>query len=564
MGGQAPKPRFVKFPCKGSLNELLTPADVGGGGLTACQNLIYNREGAWGKRPGAGQTVLPTGGSTTPVSGFRWYRAFPSPLTALVLYAQNHIYTGKDAHNLTDHGHFALSGTTAPGFCSARDPQSNGGNGSDTIIIAGITLPTGSFGFGDITITGAPGSQPTSTMPDSQISVTVTNNGTNSVTTAEYQILGSDTPASICQGLANLLNQTAAFLNQGSFTPYIGESYFTVANPTQPFNAGPPNAICHLGAQMGGAAGNLITYGVTWTYGDQAGGTTGTLVVLVNQTNVPAGGGLVQVDMTGGGQPWQGLARCDLLSSDVDIVGLSYMAPNAFTGCVTWHQHVWAWGDPQNPDTVFACDINQPEAWTFMIENGGMMKGPSGQNGGYTIGAGDGDPGVQTCIPLGNALYVFKTNSIYVIEGYDFQPGEYQFSITPQVVGYGIPSPYCVAVLENQLVFWSGRKFLRLMVGAYEPEHIGRPIPLTEGLVSKGQQPLVRAIAGDYQVLSLMNGQYVESESGSPATILLKSMALFAFDPGSGLPNAVVAFDDDATEAMGTYAWSRWSGWNVG
>ena len=218
----APKNRFLKFPTKGVLNEWLNPADVGGSGLTDCNNLMYHRSGSWGKRPGLSQIILPSVGKDPPCSGFRWYRAYPTPLTNLVMYFGSHLMTGVDAYNLVDRGHYGLNNPMqGPGFCSARDPQSNGGLGSDTIIIAGIVLPTGSFGFGDITITGAPGSQPTNA---SQITVTVTNNATNSVTTVAYQILGSDTPASICQGLANLLNQTAAYLNQGSFTPYIGES----------------------------------------------------------------------------------------------------------------------------------------------------------------------------------------------------------------------------------------------------------------------------------------------------------------------------------------------------
>ena len=571
MAGQAPKSRFTKFPATGVLNEWRNPADVGGSGLTDCNNLMYHRSNSWGKRPGNSEIGLPALNKDSPCSGFRWYRAFPTPLTNIVLYASSHLLTGKNVRNLTDQGIYNLNGSQTagqgPSFCSARDPQSNGGNGADTIIVAGLKLPKGSFGIGDITITGAPGSQPTS---GSQISVTVTNNALNSVTTMNYQILGSDTPASICAGLAQLLNQTAAFLNQGSFTPYIGESYFTVANQNQPVNAGFPNAICHLGAQLGGVAGNLITYGVTWTYADQAGGTTGTLAVVIGitgqgggQINVPHDSALHQTNMVEGGNEWDGPLRCDLLSSDVDFIGLSYMCPNAFTDCVSWHQHVWFWGDPQNPDTLFACDINQPEAFTFMIENGGMQQNPQGQTGGYTIGAGDGDPGIQTVVPLGNALYVFKTNNVYMIQGYDFQPGEYQFSITPQVVGYGVPSPNCVAVLENQLVFWSGRKFLRLAVGAYEPEHIGLPIPITEGLASNGNQFLVQAVAGDFQVQTQMNDVYAGKGPGEDTpvstTILLKSQALFAVDIGSGNADHIIVFDDEMTELKGEYCWTKWT-----
>ena len=336
-----------------------------------------------------------------------------------------------------------------------------------------------------------------------------------------------------------------------------------MSNPTQPVNAGFPLSICHLGAQLGGTAGNLITYQVAWVYADQAGGTAGSLVVTmggVGYNLLTHASPTAVVNFTGGGNEWDGPSRLDLLGNTSEVpTGLSYMCPNAFTGCVTWHQHVWFWGDPQNPDTLFASDINQPEAFTFMIENGGMKQNPQGQTGGYTIGAGDGDPGIQTCIPIGNILYVFKTNNIYAIEGYDFQPGEYQFSITQQVAGYGIPSPNCAAVLENQLVFWSGRKFLRLAVGAYEPEHIGLPIPITEGLAASGQQNLVQAVAGDFQVQTQMTNIYVDKPKGSgQATIILKSQALFAVDLGSGGANTIIAFDDEMTEKTGEYAWTKW------
>lgn len=559
MATVAPKSRYVSFPCSGVLSEITTPSIVAGSALTACQNLTYHRQGAWGKRTGASQTTLPTGAGTSPSSGFRWYHAFPSPLTKLVTYANSTLSIGNDQHSLSSIGTFNLSGTTAPCFASMRDPQANFGQGSDIMIVTGLVLPTGSFGTGQITISGLPGSAPTSFW-----SVTVQNGAATPVQSAVYYTLATDDPSSIASNLVELLNETSAFLHvTGMAAPFINESYFTAPNlpygaltsgGTVGSGAANPSATIYLGALISGAGGNSISYGINFTNPGGGGGTAGNLSV----SPASAAPGTTNTSFTGGGLPWSGPARYDLTTGN--LTGLSYMAPNAFTQCVTWHNHAFFWGDPNNPDTVFASDINQPEAFTFMIENGGMT---GTDNGGYNIGVGDGDPGVQSCIPLGNGLYIFKTNNIYLIEGFDFQQGEYQFSVTPQVAGYGMPSPYCGAVLENEIVFWSGRKFLRLAVGAYEPEHIGFPIPLTEGLVSTGNQNLVRCVAGDLQVQTTLNNNFGPPNPYSGSIIIYRSMALWAVDVGTGTADTVIVYDDEATNNIGQYAWSPWVGWTV-
>jgi hypothetical protein len=576
MAGQAPKSRYVSFPARGVLNEINTPAAVGGSGLTAAVNLIYHRQGAWGKRTGSNSTVLPPGEAQTPVSGFRWYKAYPpsKAITKLVTYAQGVLSIGNDPHHLNSIGTFALSGTTAPCFTSARDPQANSGQGADVLIVTGLILPagvnSGSPSTGQITITGLPGTQPNGVYATITVS-----DGTHTITCPRYYILGTDNPASIASQLCILINQTNAYLNNGaqSYPPWLGEFFYTATN--QPFGAtqgsgganpgspqpgaAPPSATIYLGANEGGTSTNAFTYSITLNTGS---GGAGTLAVT------PSGA----TNMTGGGAAWSGPARYETPSSGVgNLVPLSYMAPNAFSQCVTWHNHVWFWGDPGTPDTVFASDIFQPEAFTFMIQNGpsagpnvGTMNGAN--NGGYQIGPGDGDREVQACIPIGNAMYVLKTANIYMIEGYDFQQGEYQFSVTPQVSGYGIPNPYCAAVLENELIFWSGRKFLRLAVGAYEPEHIGFPIPFSEGTVSgAGSQLLVRCVAGDFQVKAALTNNFGLPQPYPDATIIYRSLALWAFDATeSGAANTVMVYDDEATQERQQYAWAPWSGWSVG
>jgi hypothetical protein len=553
MPAAAPQSRYGSFPATGVLFESTSPPLVGGSGLTAVDNLVYKRQGAWGKRTGVHRDVLPSGGKLTPVSGYRWYRAFPTPVTNLVVYARNHLYIGNGPLSLADLGSFDLSVPgNAPSFCTMRDPQAANGNGADILIICGIELAGGSPANGEIIITGAPGTAPGGT---TKMSITVQNGAEPEITTSDYIILGSDNASSIAQQLVTLLNQTQAYINNNNpYPPFLGESYITAPNPVQSSGNPPvPKAVIHMGAAIGGGAGNNITYTITFTAGTDPGST---LAVS------PASG--TPTNMTGGGVSWHGPCRYDLGLNRV--IALSYMAPNAFTGCCTWHNHAWFWGDPNNPDTAFACDIDQPEAFTFMIQNGGMDASGSndGTNGGYSAGPGDGDPGVQTCIPLGNALYLFKTNNIYMIEGYDFQQGEYQFSLTPQIVGYGMPSPYCGAVLENEIVWWSGKKFLRLATGSYVPEHIGMPIKYTEGLASKGDQQVVRCVAGDLQVLTLLNQKFGLDSGSVDETIMYNSIALWAMDLGTGNPDTIVVYDDDATTAIGQYAWSRWTGWEVG
>lgn len=554
MAAAPPKDNYLGFPCSGVLNEWLTPPDVGGTGLTDCENLIYHRNGGWGRRPGAQSVNLAAGGKNTPVSGFRWYRAFPSSLTKLFVYANNHLYVGNDERSLNDLGSFDLSGTSAPDFCSMRDPQA-GSNGADVCIITGLTLPKGSFGTGSVVISGLPGPQPSGVY----IEVNVTN-GANSITLPQYFVTGADDPDSIADAITQLLNNSAAFLNPGDNSQFLNESYFL--SKTLPYGAldssgkiqgtaAPPIAHVHMGALDGGNAGNSISYSITLS------ATTGSLAVNAFG-QAPMTSGTSSANFTGGGQQWNGPVRFDWDAGT--IVALSYMCPNQFAYCASWHNHLWLWGDDQNPDTVFASDINQPESFTFMIENGGMT---GTDNGGYTIGAGDGDPRVKQCLPCGNALYVFKTSNTYMIEGYDFQPGEYQFSVTPQLVGYGVPNRYSAAVLEGQVVFWSGRKFLRLAVGAYEPEHLGLPIPVTEGLAGAGDQTVVRVVAGDMICKTLLNNSF-QPGGITPINLLLRSVALFAVDSGDGRADLVCVYDDEKSHAIGQPAWTKWFGWNIG
>lgn len=568
MPGPEPQARFEPFDCSGVLNEWLNPLQVGGSGLTSCQNLLYHRQGGWAKRPGASRIGLRPGGPhpLPYVSGFRWYRAFPFVVTQLLVWQQGQLLIGNSPNSLTVlPGNYHLTGNIAPDFCSMRDPQAANGNGADVVIITGVTLANGSFSTATIDVLGLPSASIATT---ARLSITVSD-GTNTVQTSDYQVLPTDNPASIASNLVDLVNQSAAYLNKLAFPPFLGVTYYKSPDSIQAPNAlANPKAIIHLGARVGGAGGNSLTVSITATDITSATGYPMSFTVNGNTSSTitaPIAGSATAgpVHFSGGGNDFAGPLRVDWNGGAPFITGLSYMAPNPFTGCATWHDHLWLWGDPGNPDTVFASDLLKPEAYVFMAQNGGM-DGPN--NGGYNIGPGDGDPAVMTCVPNGNSFYVFKSANIYQITGYDFQQGEYQFSVTPQVIGYGVPSRDCVDVLEGQYVFWSGKKFLRLAVGAYEPEHIGLPVALQEGLASGGDQTLVKVAAGDFQVQTVLTNTYATTLGPAPPqqAILLRSVVLFAVDNGDGSPDTLLVYDDEKTGISGTYAWSIWTGWNVG
>lgn len=568
-GPAGPVPRFESFDCSGVLYQNLIPTQVGPTNLTDCNNIIYHRQGGWGKRSGATRIALPAGPHPEQhlVNGFRWYRVYPTVETRLLVWAQGQLLIGTDEQDLHPLNNSVIGAITnthkiAPDFCAARDPQANKGNAGDICIIAGLTSATGSFGIGAITITGLPSSDVTGT-----ISVTVTDADGHASTTSNYTVLPTDDPASIADELCTMINNLAAFLNQedtAGYEPFINEAYYTAPAPKQTpgqNQADQQQAIIHLGARHGGAAGNNITYTLT-TNLTNAGSLAFYMGSPPNEITVPVVGSGT-LNFHSGGGPWSGPMKVEIDSNgDAKINGLSFMCPNDFTGCCSWHDHVWLWADSDNPDTAFASDIYQPEAFTFMEQNGGMT-GPN--NGGYNIGPGDGDPGVKDLVPNGNLLGVWKTANIYAISGYDFQPGEYQFAVSPVVVGYGAPSRDCVDVLDGQWVWWSGKKLLRLAVGAFEPEHIGLPVPLLEGTAGEGDQKLVKVAAGDFQVKTSLTNDYAPGDNAKASKLtLMRSVTFFAVDVGSGSANTIYLYDDEKTALSGGYAWAPWHGWTVG
>jgi hypothetical protein len=598
-----PKLKWTPIRVGGPLDQDTTPLLVGGGGLTDCNNLIYDRQGSWGKRSGSGtayQWSAQSGAFPDDrlVSGIRWYRAYPTPKTVTVFAAGGSLWTAGNPGSTPQHlFDFSATPQQPIAFTSVRDPNANDGNGSDVLVICGGQSNTGfATDYLLITAGGAPNSQPGSVgqnpAPTATITIAFQKNNSTDFTPRNatenppngdpfqitYAILPTDNSFTIATNLCNLINESYPVATNpggpdsaGAGNPFLGQAYVTDAT-----NANPGGATIHMGALFGGSSGNNIIYRVTYVSGANAMGgslansTAGSIVFTDNGgTHAPPGsppGSQINTtyvfystatdtsptapsNWNGGGGTNFGPLKWDG-TNPVD--GLSYQITKGFTGCVTWHDHVWYWGDQADPDTLFASDIDQPEGFTFML-----------QEGGYDLGVGDGDPFIQNCVPIGNTLYAFKTSSIYAINGYDFQSGEYAFQVAPVVQDYGIPAPYCVCVLNNALVFWTGRKFCRLQVGAYEPEHIGQPIPDAEGVVANATQSWVRAVAGDFLATTKLNESF---DGTAPRPDEIKpSKAYFSYDStGNGIPDSVLVYDDLATQRFGKYAWMKWTGWNVG
>lgn len=65
MGAEKVERAFFPIPLGGVLNEAATPSKVGRG-LTACNNLVYRRFGAWGKRAGSTPIYMATAPAQPP------------------------------------------------------------------------------------------------------------------------------------------------------------------------------------------------------------------------------------------------------------------------------------------------------------------------------------------------------------------------------------------------------------------------------------------------------------------------------------------------------------------
>lgn len=234
----------------------------------------------------------------------------------------------------------------------------------------------------------------------------------------------------------------------------------------------------------------------------------------------------------GSGQPkkWDG----------TNFTNLSSAITNHFAGCAAWHNHVFFWGDPNNPYTVFATDINNPESYTF-----------STNFGGYQIGVGDGDPVVQCCIPVGNVLFIFKTRSIWAMTGFDFYQGNYQFNLTPVTQDNGTTAPFSVRELNGAVIFWNGSVF-KVLNPDWSITTLSQPIEMEAGMTASGTQTLLRAAAGSYEVT-------YGSES-----IVYEDIYVCAVPDSTGTASTVLMYDDVQTKIVGRPAWSVIKGWSVG
>jgi hypothetical protein len=219
---------------------------------------------------------------------------------------------------------------------------------------------------------------------------------------------------------------------------------------------------------------------------------------------------------------------------------------NPFAGTYFWHEHVWFWGDPSFPDTVFATDLGNPESYAF-----------STNFGGYQQGRGDGDATVTGMIDNGSALLAFKNKHIYAIQGYDFVQGEYPFSDLPLVTGIGSPSGKSLANLGGNIIFWGGQQFYSLapgnILGQSAPTPIGTPLVNTLALAATGSQSAIRACAGDFLVM------------GPNGPIVYDNCYLCALDINNdGVAEVICIYDASASAKLGGPAWTVWTNLNIG
>lgn len=539
MAGTGAVTRRIQFPVPlgGVLDESSTQGRVGdSGGNVAHQNLIYRRGGAWGVRPGSFDAYQDVSGNTfapppfVPLTGKRWYRTRQSLLTQLIVAAGTStggvLYAGLNPGGPTSLPPVQNFNTSALGpatYASVYDPVVGG----DVLIICG----PGGAGLANIggllSLFMGTGAAGTLTAGDVITVTVVTTAPAAGTVLTTYTVTAADNAFSLGTNLATAINNGPSAFGGGggggSVIPALSQVVATAV--TIPGSLSPqPESIIKLTALNSAVVGTIK---ITSTNGMWDGGPT-------TPTSLTS-----SVAAVTGPYKWNGTALTQV-SGPINyyMLGASSGSPS---GCVSWHSHVWYWGVSGAPNTLYASDINAPENCSFMI-----------QNGPYQIGQGDGDPGIQACVPIGNILYVFKTNSIYAITGYDFQPGEYQFNVQPAIQNTGIPSPLCVATLRDALVFWNGTSFRRLAPGALETEDIGLPLALTQGQFSAaGSAKYVQAIAGSFRALTELTNEF-----GAPGNFVLNNCAYFAMSSSANGVTEIAMYDDDASSLLGGYAWS--------
>ena len=285
----------------------------------------------------------------------------------------------------------------------------------------------------------------------------------------------------------------------------------------------------YLGTDVGGTFAKIGTLTASSTPAFYAG--------VFDATNT--GGAAMNSDILviayGSGQPkkWDG----------TNFTNLSASITNPFTGCTFWHQHVWFWGDPSFPDTLWATDLANPEGFVFM----NTFSPP-----GYIIGQGDGDPTIQCAIGSGNVLCAFKTNSIYAVSGFDFLSSEYPFQISPLVLGNGTPSPHSVVAMpDGAVVWWNGLNFYEMYPGLTNPTAIGDPITNEIAIAANNSQSAIRAVGGDFFLPSTIYG---------PGNY--NNFYMCAIDSGTGLADTILVYD--RSQRKKKPAWTVWTGLTIG
>ena len=274
MPASPPKNKWSPYPCSGVLDESVSPSDVGGSGLTDCLNVIYERDGAWGKRSGISTAYrIPTSQGAFPdnpyVSGVRWYRAYPTPKTTTVFAAGGSLWEAADIGSVPKK---LLDFTAAPNqpisFCSARDPNALSGAGSDVLIICGgktnlafavdflLITTNGPNGVGTVGQNPAPTATITLQFQRNPGSALTPDSGDPFQIT--YAILPTDNPTTIVQNLVTLINQSyPVATNDPGPEPAANNPFLCQAYQSSPSSAfgHPTGSVIHMGALFAGVDG---------------------------------------------------------------------------------------------------------------------------------------------------------------------------------------------------------------------------------------------------------------------------------------------------------------------
>ncbi len=207
--------------------------------------------------------------------------------------------------------------------------------------------------------------------------------------------------------------------------------------------------------------------------------------------------------------------------------------PPKFTMCCVWGARLWVAGNPANPYRLYACQLNNPEAWS----------GGSGATSDIYIDIDKNEGGAITAIyPFYDVLYVFKLNRLYKIHGSPITDAT-TISYDPVSNTIGASGHKCVSRCGNDILFLDGTNVRSLRT----VETYG---DVKESLVNVRVKNAMESLVATTALAEARLFNHVDKNQ------------LWICLPGQGiLDRCTVIFVLDYLEQR--YAWTRWSGINL-